>query len=145
VSQTAEQFLSTLHPLNQRFLKYDWSCLTDLSFSLEEVSEFCKWLEEKERGDRQEYERRLKQDRPKWNEYCRAARQIDKQTARFRIAPRGMPGRKTEVELAERIWKLHAEGKTVPQIQAILEAEKKSYSREAIAAYLKGRRREPQK
>jgi|SRR5580704_3081320 hypothetical protein len=51
------------------------------------------------------------------------------------------PGRKQERELAERIWQLKAEKKTVPQIRAILESEGIYKSREAVAAYLKTRRK----
>lgn len=50
-------------------------------------------------------------------------------------------GRKEEVQLAERIWKLKAEGKTVPQMRALFESEGKLFSKEAIASYLKTRRR----
>jgi hypothetical protein len=53
------------------------------------------------------------------------------------------PGRKVETALAERIWKLKAEGKTVPQIQAIFRAEDQHFSREKIESYLKTRRKSP--
>lgn len=51
------------------------------------------------------------------------------------------PGRKQERELAERIWRLKAEGKTVPQIRTILASEGTHKSSEAIASYLKARRK----
>lgn len=52
-------------------------------------------------------------------------------------------GRKPETELAELIWKLKAEGKTVPQMQAIFRAEGQHFSAEKIESYLKTRRRKP--
>jgi hypothetical protein len=54
---------------------------------------------------------------------------------------KGKPGRKREIELAERIWKLKAEGKTVPEMQAIFKAEGQHFSQEKIASYLKTRRK----
>jgi hypothetical protein len=54
---------------------------------------------------------------------------------------KGKAGRKAEIELAERIWKLKAEGRTVPQMQAIFKAEGQHYSREKIESYLKTRRK----
>jgi hypothetical protein len=54
---------------------------------------------------------------------------------------KGRPGRKAEIELAERILKLKAEGMTVPQMQAIFKAEGQHYSREKIESYLKTRRK----
>jgi hypothetical protein len=54
---------------------------------------------------------------------------------------KGKPGRKAEIVLADRIWKLKAEGKTVPQIQAIFKAEGQHFSREKIESYLKTRRK----
>lgn len=52
-------------------------------------------------------------------------------------------GRKPERELSERILLLKAEGKTVPQMKAILASEGTHKSPEAIAAYLKTRRKKP--
>jgi hypothetical protein len=54
---------------------------------------------------------------------------------------KGKAGRKAEIELAEHIWKLKAEGRTVPQMQAIFKAEGLHYSREKIESYLKTRRK----
>jgi hypothetical protein len=56
---------------------------------------------------------------------------------------KGKPGRKAEIELAERIWKLQAEGRTVPQMQAIFKAEGQHFSRDKIESYLKTRRKPP--
>lgn len=150
MSQTAEndpeQFLATLPDLMRRYLEHDWSCLADPSFSREDVSQFCEWLQDKEPDARREYERLLRHDRIKWNEYCQKAQQLEKSTlSLFRIAPKGMPGRKMETELAERIWKLRAEGKTVFQIQEIFRAEGQHRSKEQIESYLKTRRRSPQR
>jgi hypothetical protein len=65
--------------------------------------------------------------------------------AYFRHRPgldkKGKPGRKAEIELAERIWKLQAESRTVPQMQAIFKAEGQHFSREKIESYLKTRRK----
>lgn len=55
------------------------------------------------------------------------------------------PGRKVERELAERIWQLKAEGKTVPQIHAILQTQGYVLTKEAVAEYLKTRRNKPQR
>jgi hypothetical protein len=52
------------------------------------------------------------------------------------------PGRKQESALARRIYQLKAEGKNVPQIQRILENEGEFRSREAVASYLKTRRKQ---
>ncbi|MHB8654678.1 MAG: hypothetical protein ACYDA9_12460 [Terriglobia bacterium] len=54
------------------------------------------------------------------------------------------PGRRLERELAERIWSLRAEGRTVRQIQAELERDGRSISKEAVESYLKTRRRKKQ-
>jgi hypothetical protein len=54
---------------------------------------------------------------------------------------KGKAGRKAEIELAERIWKLKAEGRTVPQMQAIFKAEGQHFSIEKIESYLKTRRK----
>jgi hypothetical protein len=54
---------------------------------------------------------------------------------------KGKSGRKAEGELAERIWKLKAEGRTVHQMQAIFKAEGQHFSREKIESYLKTRRK----
>jgi hypothetical protein len=65
--------------------------------------------------------------------------------AYFRHRPgldkKGKPGRKAEMELAESIWKLKAEGRTVPQMQAIFKAEGQHFSTEKIESYLKTRRK----
>lgn len=58
--------------------------------------------------------------------------------------PHRKSGRKTETALAERIWTLRNEGKTVREIQAIFLAEGKTHSLVAIEAYLKKRRKKPQ-
>jgi hypothetical protein len=50
------------------------------------------------------------------------------------------PGRKEESELAERIWKLSADGKSTREIQQQLGREGHALSIEAIEAYRKGRR-----
>jgi hypothetical protein len=50
-------------------------------------------------------------------------------------------GRKREADLAARILKLRAEGKTARQIKATFELEGKHYTTEMIEAYLKSRRR----
>lgn len=50
-------------------------------------------------------------------------------------------GRKREEDLAARILKLRAEGKTTRQIKATFELEGKHYSTEMIEAYSKARRR----
>jgi len=72
----------------------------------------------------------------------------DAVAAYFRHRPgleiKGKPGRKAEIELAERIWKLKAEGKTVPEMQAIFRAEGQHFSKEKIESYLKTRRKKPQ-
>lgn len=52
------------------------------------------------------------------------------------------PGRKEERELAGRIYSLKEQCKTVREIQQILAEERKHLSIEAIAAYLKTRRRQ---
>jgi hypothetical protein len=57
-----------------------------------------------------------------------------------RLAKR-KPGRKEERALANRIWTLRAERKTVPQIVAIFEAEGQYFSKGKIESYLKTRRR----
>lgn len=57
---------------------------------------------------------------------------------------KGRPGRKPNVELAERIWALHDAPKTSRKIQQILAAEGVNLTLEAIEAYLKTRRRKPQ-
>jgi hypothetical protein len=54
------------------------------------------------------------------------------------------PGRKQERELFQRIVSLKLEGKTVPQIQAELERDGRSISKEAVESYLKTRRRKKQ-
>lgn len=54
---------------------------------------------------------------------------------------RPRPGRREERELAERIYSLKAEGKTVSEIQRVFERESQHYSREKIESYLKTRRR----
>jgi hypothetical protein len=54
------------------------------------------------------------------------------------------PGRKEERELFQRIVRLKLDGKTVRQIQAELERDGRSISKEAIESYLKTRRRKKQ-
>jgi hypothetical protein len=54
---------------------------------------------------------------------------------------KGNPGRKPNVQLAERIWAWRAAGKTNKQIQDLLTAEKLSLSLEGVEAYSKSRRR----
>jgi len=54
---------------------------------------------------------------------------------------KGKPGRKPNVELAERIRAWRAAGKTNKQIQDLLKAEKLSLSLEGVEAYSKSRRR----
>jgi hypothetical protein len=54
------------------------------------------------------------------------------------------PGRKEERELFQRIVGLRLGGKTVPQIQAELERDGRSISKEAVESYLKTRRRKKQ-
>jgi len=103
-----EESLATLPALMQSFLQYDWSCLNDPSFSQKEVLEFCKWLQDKEPAVRQEYERILKRNRAKWNEYCRRAKQIEESTAPlFRTAPKGQPGAPRKEREAKEYAALH--------------------------------------
>ena len=69
---------------------------------------------------------------------------VDAADAQLRHTPgfkKGKPGRKPETKLAERILKLKAEGKTVPQMQAIFKSEGEHFSREKIESYLKTRRK----
>jgi len=54
---------------------------------------------------------------------------------------KGKPGRKPNVELAERIWALNAEGKTNREIQETLNTSGENLSLEAVESYLKTRRR----
>lgn len=54
---------------------------------------------------------------------------------------RGKPGRKPNVELAERIWALHGEGKTSKKILDRLKADGVNLGLEGVEAYLKTRRR----
>jgi hypothetical protein len=54
---------------------------------------------------------------------------------------KGKPGRKQNVELAERIWALDAEGKTNREIQETLNTSGENRSLEAVESYLKKRRR----
>jgi hypothetical protein len=80
-----------------------------------------------------------------WETYCanaRAARRLDADS--HVQMPRRNRGRKPETDLAERIWILKDEGKTVPEMQAIFEAENQHFSQEKIEAYLKSRRRKQQ-
>lgn len=57
------------------------------------------------------------------------------------------PGRRKNTELAEYICSLHAQGKTVPQIESILKRDglNKDLTRESIRDYIKIRRREQKK
>jgi hypothetical protein len=50
-------------------------------------------------------------------------------------------GRREESDLALRIWRLKADGKTVPQMKAIFESEGQFFSEERIKSYLKTRRK----
>jgi len=54
---------------------------------------------------------------------------------------KGKPGRKPNVELAERIWALRDEGKTSKKILNSLKADGVNLSLEGVEAYLKTRRR----
>ena len=54
---------------------------------------------------------------------------------------KGKPGRKPNVELAERIWALDAEGKTNREIQETLNTSGENLSLEGVESYLKKRRR----
>jgi hypothetical protein len=54
---------------------------------------------------------------------------------------KGKPGRKPNVELAERIWALDAEGKTNLEIREALNTSGEHRSLEAVESYLKKRRR----
>ena len=54
---------------------------------------------------------------------------------------KGKPGRKLNVELAERIWALKAEGKTNRVIQETLNTSGENLSLDAVESYLKARRR----
>ncbi|SRR5216683_5799260 len=51
-------------------------------------------------------------------------------------------GRKREHKLAARIWTLNSEGFNVPQIAAILEPQGEHLSQDAVASYLKTRRKQ---
>jgi hypothetical protein len=51
-------------------------------------------------------------------------------------------GRKKKQKLAARIWALNSEGFNVPRIAAILEAQGEHLSKEAVASYLKTRRKQ---
>lgn len=53
------------------------------------------------------------------------------------------PGRRKEFLLAARIWGMKAEGKTVPQMKAIFEAERQYFTEDKIKSYLKSRRKKP--
>jgi hypothetical protein len=71
---------------------------------------------------------------------------LDAVSAYGRLTPglgmkKAKPGRKAETELYRRISQLKAEGKTVPQMQAIFKAEGQHFSREKIESYLKTRRK----
>lgn len=85
---------------------------------------------------RERYETLLQENPSRWREY---RNKLKREALSY--VPKGKPGRKPERKLAERIWKLHAEGKSVPEMQRIFRAEGKNYSREAIEAYLKTRRK----
>jgi len=93
---------------------------------------------------KQEYERMIQGIRGEWKKYRQRLEAHNKIMAPFGITfplPKGTPGRKRETQLAERIWQLRDEGNTVPQMQAILQAEGEHCSKEKIEAYLKTRRR----
>jgi hypothetical protein len=139
-----EQFLAPLSALMRRMLQYDYSSLDDASISQEEKLEWIK-NQDKESELRPKYEAILRRcGGTMWEEYCRRAKQVERVMAsQFRIAPRGKPGRRAETELAERIWKLRAEGKTVLQIQDVFRTEGQHRSKEQIESYLKTRRRKP--
>jgi hypothetical protein len=52
-------------------------------------------------------------------------------------------GRRKELVLAERIWRMKAEGKTVPQMKAIFETDGQYFTEDKIKSYLKSRRKKP--
>jgi 3-hydroxy-3-methylglutaryl CoA synthase len=95
---------------------------------------------------RPQFERILQRIPAEWKKYQRNAKKArDSFAALYAPTPRGKLGRKENAELAERIWKLDAEGKTNLEIKQTLEEEEgKHYSLAGIESYLKTRRRKPQ-
>lgn len=90
----------------------------------------------------EEYERLLKRVPAKLKEY-RNRLTRDVLRAYGPLLPKASPGRKKNVELAERIWALDAQGKSNREIQETLNAGGESLSLEAVESYLKKRRMPP--
>lgn len=91
----------------------------------------------------QEYESILQRIPKRWSDYREKHARSLAQVMRS-LMPKGTPGRKLKSKLAERIWKLDAEGRTNREIQQILNSDEGHLSLEAVESYLKTRRRKSQ-
>jgi hypothetical protein len=129
-----EEFLASAPAWKQRCLLTGFCSLNH-----DEIQEWSNNLDEDSRLTK-EYERILQLMPAKWKEY-RKRQKAEAQPLIQMLVPKGNAGRKQNVELAERIWALDAEGKTNRQIQATLNNSGEHLSLEAVESYLKKRRR----
>jgi len=148
--QKLQAFLDSLPEWRRKWLRYDppfdgiWISQQPpyserLKAARQEMSAWAENLDD-DIPIREQYERLLQQIPQSWREYrTKLKRQALSDLTKAKA------GRKRETELAERIWELQGEGKTTPEIQMILRTEGKNYSREAIEAYSKTRRKKSQK
>jgi len=133
-------FLAALPSYQRKLLDQTYSSLTQ-----GEQNQFMGWMTATpEQFDAlwQEYRRLVERIPAKLREYRkRINREHGAGTADVLGLPKGKPGRKENVELAERIWALDAEGKKNHEIQETLSASGEHISLEAVESYLKKRRR----
>jgi predicted nucleotide-binding protein (sugar kinase/HSP70/actin superfamily) len=129
-----EEFLASTPAWKQRCLLTGFGSLNH-----DEIREWSNNLDEDFRLTK-EYERILQKIPAKWEVY-RKRLQREAQPMLEYFVPKGKPGRKQNVVLAERIWALDAQGRSNREIQETLNAGGENLSLEAVESYLKKRRR----
>jgi len=144
--QQLQAFLDSLPQWRRKWLKYeapfdpDWisnASPEQRALAKEQLATWSDNLDE-DIALREQYEALLRLIPSLWREYRNKRKQMA-----LSDLPASRPGRKPETELAERVGKLRAEGKTSREIQQKLQSEGKNHSLAAIESYLKTRRKNP--
>ncbi len=159
-----EEFLKPLPSYMQKALWYDmnmsqqevldWMHTTN-PFPESQIQEFqakIGWQPDLRSFNEAELRRKFEEilqrcDPAEWKRYGGNAKAARNSSADWFVQmPRGKPGRKRNVKLAEQIWSLHGAGMTSREIKTTLEATSGlNISVEAVEAYLKTRRRTPER
>ena len=134
--QELEQFLASIPEWMQRLFQKGYGALSE--GELYECTSNSDVL-----PLRAEYESILQQMPARWKEYRKRVKREWETNFLSDLLPKAKPGRKQNVELAQRIWALDAQGKSNREIQEMLNAGGESLSLEAVESYLKKRRMPP--